>query len=360
VSTDRALRLGRCPRTAHALAEDRIATVSFCGPTWAPGPRRYGDPRAHRGDRMGSASCAGVLLVAGCRFSRLETGVLAQPALLPTRLMSKASAQLEQERREEVAAAAVASVVGARFRRRDIGGRQVHDFDLEFEDGALEALEVCTFTDSTVREQWQILRELDVVASQLTSTWTVSVVWGARVKRLPERAEPYLATLERYGRSAFESGSHYQLAASGAPADLLAASWALVELGVRDAVRAPQIAGEPARVLIAAGSGGAARTAVMSRVVQKVASKRDNRLKLQAARGARRRHIVVPIDPSAAAVWSIAREVPAGDPPRLPASVTVAWVIGPNGRTLRVELPGSWEAVKVDRRVWGNPALWRA
>ncbi|MGZ4317079.1 MAG: hypothetical protein ACXVRS_14800, partial [Gaiellaceae bacterium] len=97
--------------------------------------------------------------------------------------MSKTRTQLEQDRREEVAAAVVASVVGARFRRRDLGGQQVHDFDLEFEDSAVEALEVCTFTDSTVREQWQVLSELDVAASQLTSTWTVSVARGARVKQ---------------------------------------------------------------------------------------------------------------------------------------------------------------------------------
>jgi hypothetical protein len=87
-------------------------------------------------------------------------------------LMGKSPAQLEQERREDTAAA-VASVVGARFRGRDIGVQQVHDFDLEFDDGAVEALEVCAFTDKTVREQWQVLDELDVVATQLTSTWTV-------------------------------------------------------------------------------------------------------------------------------------------------------------------------------------------
>ncbi len=274
--------------------------------------------------------------------------------------MSKTSAQLEQERREDTAAAVVASVAGARFRRRDTGGQQMHDFDLEFDDGAVEALEVSTFTDGTVREQWQVLGELDVVAVQMTSTWTVSVARGARVKRLPEKAEPHLAALERLGQSAFDAGRYYQLLASGAPPDLVAASWELVKLGIRDAVRAPEIPGEPARVVIAAGAGGAASSAVISRVVQKVASRRDNRLKLQAAREARRRHIVVPIDPSAAAVWSIARDVPAGRPPRLPARVTVAWVIGANGRTLRVELPGSWEAVEVDRRVWDNPALWRA
>jgi len=274
--------------------------------------------------------------------------------------MAKTLTQLEQERREDTAAAVVASVLGARFRRRDVGGQQVHDFDLEFEDGAVEALEICAFTDSTVREQWQVIDELDVVASKLTSTWTVSVVHGARVKKLPVQAEPHLAVLERHDRSAFDAAEHHRLVAGGAPADLIAASQALIKLGVRDAVRAPVIPDEPVRVIVAGGAGGAATSAVISRVVQKVASKRDNRLKLQAARQARRRHIVVPIDPSAGPVWSIAREVPTGEPPRLPASVTVAWVIGPNGRTLRVELPDAWEAVAIDPSVWDNPEAWRA
>lgn len=274
--------------------------------------------------------------------------------------MAKTSAELEQERREDVAAAVAASVVGARFRRRDLGGRQVHDFDLEFEDGAIEALEVCTFTDSTVREQWQILDQLDEVASQLTSTWTLSVVRAARVKRLPKKAEPHLAALERHRQSTFDAGDHYRLAMSGAQTELVAASAALIGLGVRDGVRAPEIVGGAARVVIAAGTGGVATSDVVSRVVQNVASKRDNRLKLQAAREARRRHILVPIDPSAGAVWSAARCVPTGEPPRLPASVTVAWVIGANGRTLRVEQPGSWEAVEIDPRVWHDPTPWRA
>lgn len=274
--------------------------------------------------------------------------------------MAKTATELEQERREDVAAAVVASVVGARFRRRDLGGHPVHDFDLEFEDGAVEALEVCTFTDSTVREQWQILAQLNETTSQLMSTWTISVFRAARVKHLPKKAEPHLATLERYEQSTFDAGEHFRLATSGAQAELIAASAALVGLGVRDAVRAPELAGEAARVVIAAGAGGVATSALFGSVVQKVASKRDNRLKLQGARHARRRHILVPIDPSAGAVWSASREVPAGAPPRLPTTVTVAWVIGANGRTLRVEHSGAWEAVEIDPRVWDDPTPWRA
>jgi hypothetical protein len=119
--------------------------------------------------------------------------------------MSKMPAQLEKEWREDVSAAVVASVVRARFRRRDVGGHQVHDFDLEFPDGAVEALEICTFTDSTVREQWQIVDGLEEVATQLTSAWAISIVRGARVKRLLKKVEPHLATLESHEVCSSES-----------------------------------------------------------------------------------------------------------------------------------------------------------
>ena len=274
--------------------------------------------------------------------------------------MSKTPQQLEKERREDVSAAVVSSVVGARFRRRDVGGRQVHDFDLEFPDGAVEALEICTLTDGTVREQWQILDGLDEVATQLTSAWTISIVRGARVKLLPKKVEPHLATLERHDLWSFDAADHYRLGTRDASADLIAASAALIELGVIDAVRVALSPGEPARVVIAAGTGGATTGAVISRVVQQVASKRDNRLKLQAATQARRRHILVPIDPSAGAVWSVARDAAGREPPRLPSGVTVAWVIGANGSTFRAELPDAWTAVEVDQRVWDDPAHWRA
>lgn len=272
--------------------------------------------------------------------------------------MAKTASQAESERLEEISAAVVASVTGGRFHRRDLGGLQMYDFDLCLGD-ATEAVEVCSFADPIVREQWQALAGADVVATQLRSTWTVSVARGARMKRLPQRVEPHLAVLEQHGLTSFDAGEHFRLIAAGVAAEIVAVSEALVRLGVRDAVRAPERPGEPARVVVASGTSGAGSRSLVNHAVQFVAFKRDNRLKLQTARKARRRHIVVPIDPSAGPVWSIVRQEPPPTPPRLPASVDVAWVIGANGRTLRSELPRAWEAVRVDARVWDDPDAWR-
>jgi hypothetical protein len=83
---------------------------------------------------------------------------------------------VEKTRQEDVCAAVAASVLAARFRRRDTNaGSQVHDLDLEFADGSVEALEVCSFTDATVREQWVALSGIDEVSSALGGSWTVCV-----------------------------------------------------------------------------------------------------------------------------------------------------------------------------------------
>jgi hypothetical protein len=125
--------------------------------------------------------------------------------------MAKTGTKLEQERQEDVCAAIAASVLGARFRRRDEnGGQQIYDFDLDF-NGAVEALEVCSFTDATVREQWQALGALDVVATSLPSSWTIGVGRGVRVKGLPVRAEQHLAVFERHGHLRFIADEHYTL-----------------------------------------------------------------------------------------------------------------------------------------------------
>jgi len=147
--------------------------------------------------------------------------------------------------------------------------------------------------------------------------------------------------------------------AAGERADLIAASLGLINLGVRDALRAPSRMGEAPRVMIAGGAGGVGTSALINTVVQSVAFKRDNRLKLQRAKDARRRHIFVPVDPSAGVAWAIVRETPPLIPPRLPSSVEVAWLVGANGRVLRCEPPGCWQAVSVDQLVWDEPNRWR-
>jgi hypothetical protein len=165
--------------------------------------------------------------------------------------------------------------------------------------------------------------------------------------------------LEHHQRHRFIAGEHYELQASDAPRELVAASAALVRLGVRDATRAPELNGEPPRIFLAVGAGGPSTPALINSAVQAVAHKRDNRLKLQGARAARRRHIFVPIDASAGPTWTAIREPPAV-PRRLPSGVEAAWVVGANGRTLCAELPDGWLPVTVDPAVWDDPHRWCA
>jgi hypothetical protein len=92
------------------------------------------------------------------------------------------ASRTQQEYEEDVCAAIAASTTGALWQRRDRGGDQIVDFELVYADGAVEVLEVSTFTDQTVREQWQVVRDLGVVAPSLTSSWTISACRGARIK----------------------------------------------------------------------------------------------------------------------------------------------------------------------------------
>lgn len=259
---------------------------------------------------------------------------------------------------EDVCAAIVASDADARFERRDAGGgQQLHDFDLIFPDGSVEALEVCSFTDPVVRAQWTAVGALDVTAPTLASSWTVAPAAGVRVKRLPKQAEPHLAVFERHGRQRFVAGDHFTLARGGAP-DLVAAATALARLGIRDASVTVTEPGESSRVIIAAGVGGVGSRMLINGVVERVAAAEDNQKKLAQAVGARRRHLFIPVDVTGGPAFTVVREQPPATAPRMPTAVDVAWVTGANGRTLAVERGGAWRVVAVDPKVWDNPHVW--
>lgn len=284
--------------------------------------------------------------------------------------MNPVAAGNEKQRREDVCAAIAAQLLGGRFERRDEnGGVQVHDFDLVFEDGAIEALEVCSFTDSTVREQWSLIDRVDEIARELGSTWTVSLTADARVKGLPAALEQHLLVLERNGVGRYLAGDHFPLLAEvhaaerdgrtdAGKAAVVEAMLSLTRLGVLDAVEGFTRPGEAPRVVIAAGAGGAGTSALLNRVVQHVSLKRDNRLKLQAAKRARRRHIFIPVDPSAGVAWTLAGGDTPAQPPRLPSGVELAWVLGRGGRVLLFEA-GTWRSLAVDPAVWDDANRWR-
>ena len=155
----------------------------------------------------------------------------------------------EKQRREDVCAAIAAQSLNARFRRTDTGGGvQMHDFELVFDNGSIDVLEVCSFTDAAVREQWTLIDRLDEPAKKLTSNWTVSLATGTRMKGLLGALEPHLEVLEHAGITRFIDAecltfqTQVQAATLGEraePADVtrLEAMLALARLGVRDAIK---------------------------------------------------------------------------------------------------------------------------
>lgn len=283
--------------------------------------------------------------------------------------MAGQAAVKEKQRREDVCAAIAAQGVNARFRRTDTGGVQMHDFELVFADGSVEVLEVCSFTDAAVREQWTLIDRLDEPAETLTSSWTVSIAAGTRMKGLLRKLEPHLELFEQTGVARFidadclplqaqvETAVRERRADAGDVA-LLEAMIALVQLGVRDAMQTLTAPKEQPRIYVASGTGGVGNRELINRVVQHVSLKRDNRLKLQRPQNVRARHIFVPIDTSAGVAWSIAAGDPPAGAPRLPAGVDFAWVIGANGRVLQFERGRGWRSVATDKAVWDHPERW--
>jgi hypothetical protein len=290
---------------------------------------------------------------------------------MPTmELMGNPGTTRKKQRREDVCAAIAAQSLNARFRRTDTGGGvQMHDFELIFDDGSIDVLEVCSFTDAAVRELWELIDRLDEPAKKLTSNWTVSLATGARLKGLLPKLEPHLEMFERAGVTRFIDAEclTFQarvqaatLAGQGDPSDVarLEAMLALARLGVRDAMKTFTASGEQPRIFVAAGAGGAGNRELINRVVQHVSLKRDNRLKLQRPQNVRRRHIFIPIDTSAGVAWSVAAGEPPDRPPRLPAGVDYAWVVGASGRVLQFERGRGWQSVMTDDAVWDDPARW--
>lgn len=275
-----------------------------------------------------------------------------------------ASKHLDKERQEDICAAIACKVLGARYRRRDLRGvaggpSASHDFDLEFSSGQVEALEVCFFTNPTVRAQWSAIRALDVEAQSLANSWTIGVREGAMIKGLPENAEPHLLVLEQNGVDRFIDSDYLEGRARRVADGLLVAYKGLIDLGVIDATVAPTPTGESPRIVVAAGVGGAGTSDLVNRAVEDRASETGNRKKL-AASGASRCHLFIPIDVAAGVVWNLVRHELPKQPPSLPPEVDMAWVIGSGARVLFVEPPRPWQSAVIDPSVWADPTPWRA
>jgi hypothetical protein len=136
--------------------------------------------------------------------------------------MSREEQEAEKQRREDVCAAIACSVLGggAVWRRRDVHGGPpgLHDYDLEFDDGHVEALEVCAFTEEDAEAQRDALHGMKLRESDLLRRyWLVGIPdRGFDLRALRDgsfltRAEAQLAAYETHGRFEFDQADAWTL-----------------------------------------------------------------------------------------------------------------------------------------------------
>ena len=217
---------------------------------------------------------------------------------------SHAEQQAEKDRRENVCAAIVSEVLGGAWRKRDVRGGPpgLHDYDIEFLDGHIEALEVCAFTDGPAEAQRAALdgnKEFD--SQVLTRRWFASIpdrgldLRAARTGDLLRAVESQFAVLESHGRYSFYEHEYWEGRFQLGPHHpVFAAADALVNIGIRDAnsssARGHLAGRRPPRV-----DRGVVHPASVNVAVEDRANESGNVAKLRAATHATATHIFIPI-----------------------------------------------------------------
>jgi hypothetical protein len=220
---------------------------------------------------------------------------------------NRAGQQAEKDRREDVCAAIVCDVLGnrARWRRRDVlgGPPGLHDFDIEFDDGHREALEVSAYTDPPAEAQRAALDGNDQRESQLLRrVWFLAIpdrgldLGELYSGKLHTRIEAELVALESHGLDRFTDGEHWNhVFRLGNGHRVVQASSALIAIGIRDAYSLPPQPGMTPFLELRTSSGFAFDPGSVNSAVEDRAA--SNAAKLNAATGVTKRHIFVPIYP---------------------------------------------------------------
>jgi hypothetical protein len=263
---------------------------------------------------------------------------------------------------EKVCAAIVCDVLGGRWTRVP---EHSHDFDLSFEDGREEYLEISAFTDQDVEGRWH-RHPAPRQSSVLSGWWTLHVTRDANLNTVQSEAGPHLATLEELGRQSYFSGDHYtllfQLEPNPAPNvepthPLVIASLALARLGVQDAVSLTSIEETGIDVAQSVSTVGSP-TELLNSAVKSVATKPDNIAKLTSTVAAKT-HLFVPIRIPGGGVWSVVQQGPPRDPPDgLDPAIGRIWVLGRGEQVLFIDYGSNWQAAEFDPRVFTKPEEW--
>jgi hypothetical protein len=288
------------------------------------------------------------------------------------RTRSREEQEAEKQRRENVCGAIACSVLGggAVWRRRDVPGGPpgLHDHDLEFDDGHVEALEVCAFTEEDAEAQRDALQGTKLRESQrLSRYWLVGIPdRGLDLRALRDgsflsRAEAHLAVYEAHGRFEFDQADPWKLMFElGRDHPLVEAANALACMGIQHSASLPPPSGVSPSIELQVTTGGHVDPESVNRAVEDRATEPGNLAKLRAATHATARHIFVPIYFGAPMTFWAVEHVVLSCTPTLPPEVTRTWVLGGANGVLYVEPPGDWQRVPYESLATSDPDRWRA
>jgi hypothetical protein len=261
---------------------------------------------------------------------------------------------------EQRAAATAAYVLDARAVLRDVGGKQIRDFDLVRADGSVEPLEVTMAADQITRHTWARVEALDRDAPTLTRAWTLGVPtsWpdaAGKPKPFNARdflvtAEPLLAELERLGITEFDTARWVDGAAGAVVSQLVVLG---CDLGLSHEIRA----GETGRIYLGSGPGGFVDPNSVAEAIEVEAAKPDNIAKLREPAIATRRHLFVVVDGSTGGAFSAANHGELGRVPVLRSPITTAWV----GASTAVHVatpPDGWISHLIPEEVFEHAERW--
>jgi hypothetical protein len=252
---------------------------------------------------------------------------------------------------EDRSASMVVAELGAvRFERRDVKGaaNNTRDFDVVFEDGHEEPLEVTTNLDS------EIVRAIDRTGggvleldADVRLLWMVSAnetftdAAGAAVafdrRRVTELLPSLIEQLEREGESRLDVAALAWPIASGAPRHHRRLALELHALGVKSggAVEIPEGSEVAPHIELGLGAGISWGPDTITDVVGDIAHRKDNVEKLRACQGSQRRHLFVALagrGSSDMAAWPLQQLLEGDwvwerdpDVPTLPEAITTIW-----------------------------------
>jgi hypothetical protein len=271
--------------------------------------------------------------------------------------------ELEVELR---AAAAVAFVVGGRYRQLDVPGAPsgTRDFDLIFDERNPEPLEITLAMIEQMRQTSERISAKDTTAPSLSHSWVLHIPSMERlpsgdpgsydVDRLFRAIVTVLKVFEGLGIERLDVAADRRSAPVGTP--LRAAYDALFRHGVTMGLPLDPLPGESPRIHLKSTTSSSGYGASIRCVVLAEARKADNLKKLEEPADATDRHLCVVVSLNVGrAGWALFSDGEAGDAPdSLPAPITTAWAM--SGRWIAsVKPPQGWVTERIPDDVFEHP-----